>query len=66
MSVRNPFLCPVLGPSVEAIDVASRIEIVKELDAEECHAALKVPGLQKIVRQAVERRLRRLAKEQRA
>lgn len=44
------------------IDAESRLEKVKDFNAEQCHAALKL-AIQKTVRLAIERRLRRLAKE---
>jgi len=62
----NPFLCPALGPGVQTVDAASRIEACKTFDAAQCRAALKVSGLQATVRQAIERRLRRLSSEARA
>jgi hypothetical protein len=41
------------------IDAESRIEKVKDFSEEECRAALKL-AIQKTVRQAIERRLRKL------
>lgn len=66
MSARNPFLCPEYGRDVQTVDVAGRVEHVKHFNTAQCRAALKLPDLQATVRQAIERRLRRLAKEQRA
>ncbi len=45
------------------VDAESRLDCVKNFNAAECQAALKVYGLQKTVRIAIERRLRKLAKE---
>lgn len=58
---RNPFLRPNLGPHVQSFAAADRIEDVKSFDARQCRAALKLPGLQATVRQAVERRQRQLS-----
>jgi hypothetical protein len=44
------------------VDAESRLACVKDFDAAQCRAALKVYGLQKSVRLAIERRLRKLAK----
>jgi hypothetical protein len=53
---------PRLGLNVETVDAAGRIESVKKFDAKQCHAALKLPGLQATVRQAIERRQKALCK----
>jgi hypothetical protein len=53
----NPFSS---GGDGEYVDAASRLHAVKEFSAEDCRAALKLPDLQKTVRLAVERRLRKL------
>lgn len=57
---RNPFLT---ANDAEYVDAQSRIEMVKTFSANECRASLELSDLQKTVRLAVERRLRRLAKE---
>lgn len=44
-------------------DVESRLAKVKDFDAETCARALKLPNLQKTVRVAIERRLRKLQRE---
>ena len=62
MSIRNPFLCPEYGPGVQTIDAADRLTEVKDFNAAQCRAALKLPDLQGTVRQAIERRLRALSK----
>lgn len=59
-AVKNPFLMPSLGPGVQTIDSAGRIMAVKNFNAAQCRAALKLPDLQATVRQAIERRLRKL------
>lgn len=53
------------GRHVEArhIDAVSRCRVVADFTAEQCHAALKLPDLQKTVRTAIERRLRKLELE---
>jgi hypothetical protein len=51
---------PRLGPNVETVDAAGRIEAVTKFDVKQCRAALKLPGLQATVRQAIERRLKKL------
>ena len=40
----------------------SRVEVVKGMTAEQCHAALKLPHLQKTVITALNRRLMKLEK----
>ncbi|MGB3749411.1 MAG: hypothetical protein WA961_14525 [Rhodanobacter sp.] len=37
-----------------------RLRAVRDFDAARCHAALRLPNLQKTVRTAIERRLRKL------
>lgn len=56
----NPFSCPNLGRGVQTVAAADRMELVKKFDASQCRAALKLPDLQATVRQAIERRLKRL------
>jgi hypothetical protein len=53
---------PRLGPNVQTVDAAGRIESVKKFDAKQCRAALKLPDLQATVRQAIERRQKQLNK----
>lgn len=56
---RSPFQCGEYGG--EWVDAESRLDRVKTFDVGECRAALKLAtGLQKTVRLAIERRLRRL------
>ena len=45
------------------VDAESRLDCVKSFNVAECHAALKVYGLQKTVSLAIERRLRKVKKE---
>jgi hypothetical protein len=47
------------GPSYW-IDVQSRLDRVRGFNTDQCHRALRVRGLQKTVRTAIERRLRKL------
>ena len=57
----NPFAYHnALGWPMQVVDVATRLERVKRFDADQCERALKVDGLQKTVRTAIERRLRQL------
>jgi len=48
---------------VETVDAQDRLEKVREFDAEQLRAVMALPGVQKIVRQAAERRLRKLESE---
>jgi hypothetical protein len=56
----NPFSSPNFGRGVQTVAAADRIEMVKKFDASQCRAALKLPDLQATVRQAVERRLKKV------
>lgn len=61
---RNPFIThwtPDVG-WVGYVDVKNRLDMVKQFDIEECRKALRMRSLQKTVRTAVERRLRKLEK----
>lgn len=63
MKHSNPFLTKQygdrwLGPAT----VEDRVRMVAGFGAEKCAAALLVPGLQKSVKTAIERRQRKLAK----
>ncbi len=69
MSKRNPFrkrAYGIFGGHVEAVDAVSRIDMVRSFNPFKCNAALRVPGLQATVRQAIERRLRELARGRRS
>jgi hypothetical protein len=57
----NPFFAGIYdgGPAYD-IDAVSRLERVARFNTDQCRRALHVRGLQKTVRTAVERRLRRL------
>lgn len=59
----NPFRIPRLGPTVQAIDAQSRLDMVKRFGPEELRRVLALPGVQKTVRQAAERRLKKLEAE---
>jgi hypothetical protein len=43
-------------------DIASRVDAVKKFTIEQCRTALELDGLQKSVRTAIERRIRKLEK----
>jgi hypothetical protein len=63
MSGRNPFLTGThnWGVAQEYCDADSRIREVQIFSLAQCRAALEVADLQKTVRQAIERRMRKLA-----
>lgn len=63
MSRSNPFRRH--GQSGEAVDAASRIDMVGSFNPFKCQVALRMPGLQATVRQAIQRRLRQLDRERR-
>lgn len=44
------------------VSAEDRLRRVKDFDLDQCHAALQVDGLQSTVRQAIERRVRKLKK----
>ena len=63
-SATNPFFAGTyLGRAMYALAADDRLRRVAEFDKSQCEAALLVPGLQKTVRTAIERRLRALAKQ---
>lgn len=64
----NPFITMTLSGCgyAQHMDAESRISAVKSFDADECQAALKLKGLQKTVRQAIQRRRRQLEGKGRA
>jgi hypothetical protein len=57
---RNPFQMELGGYGCETVDAGGRLEAVKSFSKMDCRAALKMPDLQKTVRQAIERRLKRM------
>lgn len=61
----NPFCSMKLGGGRWACtcDAPGRLHDVKRFDLKQCRQALKVPGLQKTVVQALERQIRSLEKE---
>lgn len=59
----NPFLCPDLGPNVQTIDAEGRLRRLKEFGTAELWQVLELDGVQKSVREAAERRLKKLAAE---
>lgn len=63
MNENNPFLTTQYGDRwLGPVCVTDRLRMVAGFTAEQCAAALQVPGLQKTVRTAIERRQRKLAK----
>lgn len=63
----NPFLTGVRGfggKRLAASDVDSRLRMVKGFDVAQCAAALRMHSIQKTVRVACQRRLRKLNREQ--
>ena len=57
MNERNPFLGP---EGYGAVSVEDRMAELESFTSAECKAALKVPGLQGTVKDALERRIDRL------
>ena len=63
MTGSNPFLTKQYGDRwLGPVTVEDRVRMVAGFDADQCAAALLVPGLQKSVKTAIERRQRKLAK----
>ncbi len=61
--LRNPFwIYRWAGIDTFCQDAQSRIACVKDFPAAQCRAALRLPDLQKTVRLAIERRIRKLGK----
>jgi len=56
----NPFSND--GGKTAWIDGDSRLSCVKDFSIKQCKAALELPDLQKTVRLAIERRIRKLSK----
>jgi hypothetical protein len=67
MSSQNPFIGttrnPFTGELAETVAAADRVRSVKQFSLEQCQAAQQVSDLQASVRQAVERRIRKLRRE---
>jgi len=61
---QNPFYAGTHG-DIDSywFDGDSRLDRVKEFSREQCEAAFQIEGLQKTVRLAIERRIRRLGRE---
>lgn len=57
----NPFLNE---RGFGAVDTQSRLDLVKRFDLADCKAALALNGLQQTVEAAINRRIRKLEKEQ--
>jgi len=60
--MKNPFSCPQYGPNVQTYSAEDRRERVRGFSLDELEDALKLRDLQKSVRAAVERRIRKLKK----
>lgn len=61
----NPFFSgSFCGHKMYALDAQSRLDMVKRFDIAKCRAALRTKDLQIGVRDAIERRLKRLIKEE--
>lgn len=61
---KNPFFAGMNGDiGTYWCDGDSRLRRVKEFNLDQCRAALALEGLQKTVRQAVERRVRKLKRD---
>lgn len=59
----NPFAVQIYnGHQCYAQDTTERISMAQSFTADQCHAALKLPGLQKTVERAIHVRLRKLDK----
>lgn len=59
----SPFLTNIRnfsGERVAALDAAERVRMIQRFSSCECMDALDVPGLQRTVKAAIERRLRYL------
>jgi hypothetical protein len=64
--MNNPFRRMMCGHEVEDIVVQSRLDRVREFNAEQLRAVLALDDVQKTVRAAAERRLRQLEKMEKA
>lgn len=58
----NPFAS--MDGHAMAIDAATRLDMVRDFNLEECRAALHVRGLQKTVEKKIQARIRRLEREE--
>lgn len=64
MSKDHPFYSATYnGRDCYSMTVEDRVKRASEFDLETCHKALALPGLQTTVRQALERRIRKLERE---
>lgn len=62
MSHANPFFVDRYnGRDTFVVDSAGRLMLMRHFSADQCRRALKVRGLQKVVRRALQGRLRMLA-----
>ena len=60
------YRCPFSGPDGNAVDASSRLARVKEMGAEQLRQVIALPGCQKSVVKAAQRRLKKLEAEQAA
>lgn len=62
--ITNPFYAASYnGHDCYHVSASDRLLAVQRFDIEQCRAALKLPGLQKSVITALERRIRKLERE---
>lgn len=62
----NPFLTNIVGFDGERIEergADDRVRMIESFNIPQCEAALRLPDIQKTVRRALERRLRKLNRE---
>jgi hypothetical protein len=61
---KNPFITgSAWGHKIQAFDAQSRLDMIKHFDREQLQAVVTMPGVQKTVKQAAERKLRKLEKQ---
>lgn len=64
MSARHPFYSGTYnGRDCYCMTADDRVERVARFDLATCHAAQRLEGLQKTVREAIERRIRKLERQ---
>ena len=65
MSPENPFITGYHdGKPYQAIDVDTRLMMVKKFTLSQCEAALEMPSLQKTVQRAILSRIRKLKRKE--
>lgn len=60
MKQPHPFSAGIPGANTQYVDAESRIRAVQNFSLEQCDQAIRLPGLQKTVAQAIHRRIRKL------